>query len=39
MIHQPIPRGLVVFVECLAVGLAWADQRRLTGRVSTLEAP
>jgi len=30
-------RGLAVFVECLAVGLACRDQRRLTGSGSTLE--
>ena len=31
MIEQPISRGLAVFAECLAVGLAWGDQHRLTG--------
>jgi len=31
-------RGLAVFAECLAVGLACEDQRRLTGSDSTLRA-
>jgi len=31
-------RGLAVFTECLAVGLACGDQRRLTGSGSALEA-
>ena len=31
-------RGLAVFAECLAVGLACGDQRRLTGSGSALEA-
>ena len=31
-------RGLVVFAECLAGGLACRDQRRLTGSSSALEA-
>ena len=38
MIHQPVSRGLAVFAECLAVGLASRDQRRLTGSGSALEA-
>ena len=37
MIHNHI-RGLAVFAECLAVGLACSDQRRLTGSGSVLEA-
>jgi len=31
-------RGLAVFVECLAVGLACRDQRRITGSGNVLEA-
>ena len=31
-------RGLAVFAECLCVGLACGDQRRLTGSGSALEA-
>ena len=31
-------RGLAVFAECLAVGLASGDQRRLTENGSALEA-
>ena len=31
-------RGIAVFAECLAVGLACGDQRRLTGNGSALEA-
>jgi len=31
-------RGLAVFAECLAVGLASGDQRRFTGSSSALEA-
>jgi len=38
MIHQPVSRGLAVFAECLAVGLACGDKRRLTGSGSALEA-
>ena len=38
MIHQPVSRDLAVFAECLAVGLASRDQRRLTGSGSALEA-
>ena len=38
MIHEPVSRGLAVFAECLAVGLACGDQRRLTGSGIALEA-
>jgi len=38
MIHQLVLRGLTVFAECLAVGLACGDQRRLTGSGSALDA-
>ena len=31
-------RGLAVFAECIAVGLACGDIRRLTGNGSALEA-
>jgi len=34
VIHQPVSRGLAVFAECLAVGLACGDQRRLKGAVA-----
>ena len=37
MVHQPVSRGLAVFAECLAVGLACGDQRRLTGNGSASE--
>jgi len=37
VIHQPVSRDLAVFAECLAVGLAYGDQRRLTGHGSALE--
>jgi len=37
MIHQPVSRGLAVFADVLAVGLACADQRKLTGNGSALE--